>query len=84
MKDIKKEYNNKNNYEYSQKIGCNVVSCAHNSVENSTCRLENIKVTPCAGVKGDGSAYKETLCSSFLHVADLNMQEKSSGKSQST
>lgn len=66
--------------KYSQKIGCNVASCAHNCIDDSTCRLESIRVTPCSGVKGDGSPFKETLCSSYLHAGEMNIEEKSSIK----
>ncbi len=59
-----------------QKIECNVTSCVHNCIDDSTCRLEKIQVAPC-DLKGDKTADKETLCSQYRYTGNLNVEEKS-------
>lgn len=60
---------------YTQKILCNVTNCAHNCLDDCSCRLDKIQVAPC-GPKGDTSAKDETLCSSYLYSGNLNSEEK--------
>ncbi len=58
----------------SPKIECNVVDCEHNCIENSTCRLESIRVCNCSGDKY--AKHEEgTACSSYNYVGDLNEKE---------
>lgn len=56
---------------YHQKIECNVSSCAHNCIEDATCRLDRIMVTPCSR---DISRVPEgeTACSSYFYSGKLN------------
>lgn len=60
------------------KIECNVVDCMHNCIENSTCKLDAIRVCNCTG---DKYAKKEdgTACSSYDYAGDLN-EEGVSGR----
>ena len=60
---------------YHQKIECNVSSCAHNCLEDCTCRLDRIKVRPCVGDvtrTSDG----ETYCDSYFYVGEMNIAER--------
>lgn len=58
-----------------QKIKCNVSNCTHNCLEDSSCRLDEILVTPTILKNG---VYKPdvTMCGSFKDIGNLNMEEK--------
>ena len=78
MSDKRKEQINQKNEETNkgigQKIKCNVSECTHNCIEDSTCRLECIKV----GVMSDKVNAKcedETCCNSYDFGGDLNKTE---------
>lgn len=61
---------------YHQRIKCNVTECAHNSLQDSTCRLDEILVKH--GVKrSDENSEDETACGMFLFVGNLNAEENS-------
>lgn len=62
-------------HQYSeQKIQCTVSDCAHNCLEDSTCRLEKIQVCPC-GHKGNAEKQEDTLCGSYHFAGNLNAKE---------
>lgn len=61
----------------NQKIGCNVTSCMHNCIDDSTCRLDQINVTPC-GMNGNKTPEGETACGSYHYAGNLNVEEKKS------
>lgn len=66
--------------EGNQKIKCNVVQCAHNSVEDCTCRLDSIKVCQCdTHVKKDFK--DDTACASYDYAGDLNVRSQMNGES---
>ncbi len=65
--------------EYKQKIECNVVQCAHNSVEDCTCRLDSIKVCP-PGHKVKKDFKEDTACSSYDFAGDLNVRAQMYGE----
>ena len=65
--------------ENTQKIDCNVFDCAHNCVDDCSCRLDRIQVCPCTS-KGTKNYDDETACSKYMYIGDLNMQEKSNSK----
>ena len=48
--DVKRQLKNedfkKNDKAGSQRIECNVTNCTHNCIEDSTCRLNKIQVSP--------------------------------------
>lgn len=73
----KNEMHQKNedtNKGIGQKIKCNVTECTHNCIEDSTCRLECIKV----GVMSDkvkANNEDETCCNSYNFGGDLNKTE---------
>lgn len=57
---------------YHQKIECNVVSCAHNCLEDCTCRLDRIIVKPCQSdnlKKGE----IQCTCASYNFVGEMNV-----------
>lgn len=60
--------------KYGQKISCNVNECTHNSIENSTCKLDRIQVTPCIG-KHKESDEDETACGMYSYSGNLNSEE---------
>lgn len=60
---------------YTQKIECSVSSCAHNCLEDGTCRLDRIRVKPCTLGK-DRSPEAETACGSYNYVGELNTVER--------
>lgn len=66
-----------NEKEGFQKIGCNVSNCAHNCIEDCTCRLDNIQVCPCS-LRGDGTPEDETACSSFINAGNENLYNSKS------
>ena len=59
---------------YKQKILCNVAHCTHNCIEDSTCRLNKILVSPCT-TKANESADETTSCASYKYCGDLNIAE---------
>lgn len=59
---------------FHQKIQCNVNECTHNSIENSTCKLDKIQVTPC-GTKGEKTPEDETACAMYSYSGNLNSEE---------
>ena len=60
---------------YHQKIECNVSSCAHNCLEDCTCRLYRIMVRPCAGDKAR-TPEGETSCGSYFYIGEMNIAER--------
>ncbi len=65
---------------HEQKIECSVSHCAHNCIEDSTCRLEAIKVCPC-GPKIKENYEEDTACSSYDYIGDLNTRSEARGES---
>ncbi len=60
---------------YHQKIECNVSSCAHNCLEDCTCRLDRIMVRPKAGDK-TRTPGSETSCGSYFYIGEMNVVER--------
>lgn len=60
---------------YHQKIECNVSSCAHNCLEDSTCRLDRIMVKPCLGVQ-DKTPEGQTACGSYFYIGQMNIVQR--------
>lgn len=60
-----------NEYDNNYKINCNVSTCAHNCVEDSTCLLREIKV---ARIKAEesGDADMDTACHSYKYLGHEN------------
>ena len=52
---------------YHQKIECNVSSCAHNCLEDSTCRLDRIMVKPCY-LNQSRTPEGDTACGSYFYI----------------
>ena len=75
--DLKKEIDEKNKQTdigIGQKIKCNVTDCMHNCIDDSTCRLESIKV----GIMSDkpkANCEDGTCCTSYNFGGDLNETE---------
>ena len=61
----------------NQKIMCNVTNCLHNCIENSTCRLDKIKVgRKTESTKNDrNDPHMQTTCLSYNYSGDLNKTE---------
>lgn len=61
-----------NEFEGNLKINCNVSTCAHNCVEDSTCLLKEINV---ARIKADesGDADVDTACHSYRYIGNENL-----------
>jgi len=53
--------------EKSQKINCNVNSCAFNDTERQMCELERIVVQPCKNCN-TGNPEEESMCGSYEHI----------------
>lgn len=60
--------------EGSQKIECGVRECVHNCIEDSTCRLNCIKVNV-MNEKNKAECPDETCCKSYHYAGDLNVAE---------
>lgn len=60
---------------YHQKIECNVSTCAHNCLEDSTCRLDRIMVRPCRGNESRTPEDK-TACDSYFYIGEMNVAER--------
>ena len=60
---------------YHQKIECSVSSCAHNCLEDSTCRLDRIMVKPCY-LNQSRTPDGETACGSYFYVGKMNIVER--------
>ena len=58
----------------SQRIECNVTKCAHNCIDDSTCRLDAIKVCTCSNQR-KGNLEDETACASYHYAGYLNEEE---------
>ncbi len=58
-----------------QKIKCNVTKCVHNCIDNSTCRLESIKVCECMNDKNSNKKEDQTACGSYKYAGNLNQSE---------
>jgi len=58
---------------FFQKISCNVNECAHNCIEDSTCRLEKIHVTPRI-TKDKNAPEDSTACAMFSDIGYLNAE----------
>lgn len=64
---------------YHQKIQCDVVECTHNSIQDSTCRLDKILVSH--GVtRHDSDSNDETACAMFEYCGNLNAEEMRASK----
>ena len=62
------------NTKCSQKIMCGVTDCLHNCIDDSTCRLDSIKVN--ISSEGNKAGCKEgTCCISYDYAGDLNEVE---------
>ena len=57
------------------KIKCNVVKCVHNCIDDSTCRLNTIKVCECMNDKKSSKREDQTACDSYEYVGNLNKSE---------
>ena len=64
----------KNSEQGNQKIKCGVTDCVHNCIENSTCRLDSIKVNVVSDQTKAGSK-DGTSCKSYDYAGDLNETE---------
>lgn len=56
----------------TQKIECSVVDCAHNCIDDSTCRLNKIRVCP----KSASNLVEDvngSLCGSYHYIGDQNV-----------
>lgn len=58
---------------YHQRIKCNVVECVHNSLESSTCRLDEIIVTH-GKTRNDNDTDDETACGMYKFIGNLNAE----------
>ena len=58
----------------SQKIGCNVNECKHNNIDDASCTLNKIQVTPCGG-KGTKTPEDETACGMYSYVGNSKEKE---------
>lgn len=56
-----------------QKIKCTVTECAHNCLEDSTCRLDEILVSH-GLTRSDESSKDDTACGMFHFVGKLNTE----------
>ena len=57
-----------------QKIMCSVTDCIHNCIDDSTCRLESIKVNISSNNRKAG-CQEDTCCKSYDYAGDLNEVE---------
>lgn len=57
------------------KIKCNVTKCAHNCIDDSTCRLDSIMVCECVNDKNSKMKEDQTACGSYYYCGDLNKSE---------
>lgn len=57
------------------KILCNVTKCVHNCIEDSTCRLDSIKVCECMNDKKSRRREDQTSCGSYEYCGNLNTDE---------
>jgi len=64
---------------FYQKIQCTVTECAHNSLEDSTCRLEKIIVKHRV-IRSDENTEDDTACGMFVFVGGLNADETRASK----
>lgn len=62
--------------KYNQKIECNVSNCTHNAIQDCTCKLDRIQVSPCSN-KGTKTSEDETLCSMYLYAGHMNNENNS-------
>lgn len=61
---------------YHQKIQCTVTECAHNSIEDATCRLDKILVSHGKN-RNDKNSEDETACAMYLFSGNLNAESYS-------
>lgn len=59
----------------SGKIKCNVSKCAHNCIDDSTCRLDSIMVCECMNDKKSSIKEDQTSCGSYYYSGNLNSSE---------
>lgn len=57
------------------KIECNVSKCVHNSIEDSSCRLDTIRVCECSNDRKSVKREDQTSCGSYEYCGNLNMKE---------
>ena len=57
------------------RIKCNVAKCAHNCIDDSTCRLNSIKVCECMNDNKSKKREDQTACGSYEYVGNLNKYE---------
>lgn len=55
----------------NKRIACNVSECAHNSLKDCRCKLEEIKVCACTA-KDDENFEQKTACGSYHYIGNLN------------
>ncbi len=67
--NYKKKQNNEHNDNF--RINCNVSTCTHNSLEDSTCRLNEINVSRISAEES-GDADKDTACHSYKFIGTEN------------
>ena len=58
----------------NQKIKCGVTDCIHNCIDDSTCRLDSIKVNVVSD-KSKANCKDGTCCKSYDYGGDLNEVE---------
>ena len=57
------------------RIKCNVAKCVHNCIDDSTCRLNSIKVCECMNDKNSKEREEQTACGSYEYSGNLNQSE---------
>lgn len=57
------------------RIKCNVAKCVHNCIDDSTCRLDTIKVQECMNDRGSSKREDQTACGSYEYIGNLNKSE---------
>jgi len=58
-----------------ERILCNVSKCSHNCMEDSTCRLDTIKVCECMNDNKSKNPEAQTACKSYEFIGNLNQSE---------
>lgn len=59
----------------NSRIKCNVSKCMHNCIDDSTCRLEEIKVCECLNDNNSKRKEDQTSCGSYKYIGNLNESE---------
>ncbi len=58
-----------------ERIRCNVSKCVHNCIDDSTCRLDTIKVCECMNDKKSKRSEDQTACGSYRFIGNMNEAE---------